>query len=308
MNASRPSRTAEHNALFRAVEYARRPQNRIVDDWLAKEFLGMSLRFVALLSRIHVLSELLCRYIDYRWPGARTSVIARTRWIDDYVSAALARGVSQIVILGAGFDSRAYRISGSERARFFEVDHPNTSASKIAHIRRIFGALREHVRYVPVNFQSDDLRRALESFGFNPQSGTLLIWEGVSNYLTEETVRKTLTFIASLGEGTTLIFTYVDRRVIEAPKQFIGASEVQRLFAKLGEPWTFGLCPNSTPQFFRQCGLCLDTDLSAVDYREPYYGTTRPIKGYEFYHLIRARVARSEDCSSIRRAGEVHHA
>jgi methyltransferase (TIGR00027 family) len=308
MKTHRPSRTAEHNALFRAIECVRAPQDRIVNDWLSKEFLGVSFGFVALLSRIPIFSGLLCRYIDYRWPGSRTSVIARTRWIDDYLAAALANGALQIVMLGAGFDSRAYRIAGAERACFFEVDHPNTSAAKTAHIRRIFGRLPEHVKCVPVDFQGDSLRKALESAGFNPQSRTLLIWEGVSNYLTEEAVRKTLTFVAGLGAGTTLIFTYVDRRVIEAPKQFRGGSEVQRLFAKLEEPWTFGLCPNETREFFRQCGFYLDRDLSAVDYRNLYYGTAKPIRGYEFYHLITAHVPSSDNCLSIKQASQVHHA
>lgn len=295
-----PSRTAEHNALFRAMECARAPQKRIVHDPLAKEFLGVFFRFVALLSRIPMISGLLCRYIDCRWPGSRTSVIARTRWIDDRLTAALADGVAQVVLLGAGFDSRAYRISGATRARFFEVDHPNTSATKWAHVRHIFGTLPEHVKYVPVDFQRDSLRDSLESAGFNPQSRTVVIWEGVSNYLTEQAVRKTLAFVADLSAGTTLVFTYVDRTVLDKPEQFAGGSEVQRLIAKLEEPWTFGIYPGEAPGFFRQCGLYLDSDLSAVEYRNQYYGTAKPINGYEFYHVVTAHVPSNQTRCKIR--------
>lgn len=290
MKARRPSRTAEHNALFRAIEWARPPRHRIVNDWLACRFLGAPFRLVASLARVPIISGVLRRYIDYRWPGSRTSLIARTRWIDDRLAAALADGVSQVVLLGAGFDSRAYRISGAERARFFEVDHPNTSATKQVHLRRVFTPLPEHVKYVPVNFQRDSLRDALEQAGFNPQRSTIVIWEGVSNYLTEEAVCKTLSFIAGIGAGTTLVFTYVDRNVIDAPTRFTGGSEVQRLFAKLEEPWTFGIRPSDAAEFLRRCGLCLDSDLSAVDYRNQYYGTARQIKGYAFYHLATAHV------------------
>lgn len=290
MKTYRPSRTAEHNALFRAIECARPPQHRIVNDWLARKFLGAPFRLVALPSRIPIVYAFLCRYIDYRWPGSRTSVIARTRWIDDRLVAALADGASQVVLLGAGFDSRAYRISGAEHARFFEVDHPNTSAIKRAYIRRLFGRLPEHISYVSVNFQQDSLRNSLERSGFDPQSSTIVIWEGVSNYLTEEAVRKTLTFVGGLGMGTTLIFTYVDRQVLDTPTQFTGGSEVQRLIAKLEEPWTFGIRPTEAPDFFRQCGLYIDSDLSAVEYRNQYYGVAKPIKGYEFYHLVMAHV------------------
>lgn len=309
MKAQRPSRTAEHNALFRAIESARPPQHRIVNDWLAPKFLGAPFRLLALLSRIPIVSGLLCRYIDYRWPGSRTSVIARTRWIDDCLIAILADGVSQVMLLGAGFDSRAYRISDAKRARFFEVDHPNTSATKRAYIRRIFGTLPEHMTYVPVDFQRDSLKDALEQAGFNPHSSTIVIWEGVSNYLTEDAVRKTLAFVASLGEGTTLVFTYVDRKVLDAPTQFAGGREVQRLIAKLEEPWTFGICPNEAPEFFQQCGLCMDSDLSAVEYRNQYYGTPKPIKGYEFYHLVTAHVPRkSASLQNALSTGGFHHA
>lgn len=295
MKTHRPSRTAEHNALFRAIECAQSSQHRIVNDWLAEEFLGASFRLVALLSRVPIFSRLLRRYIDCRWPGSRTSLIARTRLIDDRLATALTDGVSQVVLLGAGFDSRGYRISGAERARFFEVDHPNTSVTKRAYIRRIFGTLPEHIRYVPVNFQQDSLRDSLEQAGFNPQSSTIVIWEGVSNYLTKEAVRKTLNFVGSLGVDTTLVFTYVDRQVLDAPAQFAGGSEVQCLIEKLEEPWTFGIRPDEAPAFFRQCGLCMDSDLSAVEYRNQYYGTAKPIKGYEFYHLVMAHVSSEFD-------------
>jgi methyltransferase (TIGR00027 family) len=307
MKTHRPSRTAEHNALFRAIESARAPQRRIVCDRFAREFLGNSFRFVALLSRIPALSGLLRTYIDYRWPGSRTSLIARTRWIDDYLTASLADGASQVVILGAGFDSRAYRIPGAEKARFFEVDHPNTSAAKTAHVLRLFGRLPEHVKYVQVNFQQDSLMPAIESAGFTPECKTLVIWEGVSNYLTEEAVRETLRFVASLRKGTTILFTYVDRTAIEAPTQFAGGKEVQRLFAKLDEPWTFGICPNNAAEFCSECGLCVDRDLSADEYRAQYYGPQNCIKGYGFYHLTIAHVPGSE-ASLDTNTFEVHHA
>jgi methyltransferase (TIGR00027 family) len=305
MKAHRPSRTAEHNALFRAIECARAPQERIVNDWLACHFLTIPFRLTAVLSRNSACAMLLCRYIDYRWPGSRTSLIARTQLIDDYLTFALAAGVPQVVILGAGFDSRPYRITGAERAHFFEVDHPNTSAVKKAHIRRALGALPEHVKYVPVNFQRDALREALEAVGFDPLGRSLILWEGVSNYLTEDSVKATLAFIAGLAEGTVLIFTYVDEAVLHNPAQFAGGSEVQKAFARLEEPWTFGIRPDRASEFFRESGLCLDSDLSAAEYRKRCYATTARIRGYEFYHVVTAHVPNKAECFGGERALEV---
>jgi methyltransferase (TIGR00027 family) len=301
MKEHSPSRTAEHNALFRAIEYTRPPEDRIVRDSIAQSFLTAPFRFVAWLSRNPVCSALLCRYIDYRWPGSRTSLIARTRLIDEYVTSGVTAGIPQIVILGAGFDSRAYRIPGAGRARFFEVDHPNTSAVKRDHIRRVFGALPQHVSYVEMDFRGDQIRYSLESAGFNPLKRSLFLWEGVSNYLTEGAVKSTLSFIGSLGQGTALVFTYVDEAVLHDPGSFAGGSEVQKTFARLKEPWTFGILPSHAYEFFENCGLDLDYDLSAAEYRKQYYKAADRIKGYEFYHVVLAHVPkRAADCRAAR--------
>ncbi len=307
MNANRPSRTAEHNALFRAIEYAQRPQARIVSDPLATRFLGAPFRLAALLSRSRVLGELLCRYIDHRWPGSRTSLVARTRLIDDYVARALGSGVRQIVVLGAGFDSRAYRLPGADRVQFFEIDHPNTSAEKKALVGRLFSTPPGHVRHVPMDFQTETLGRALADAGFVAHDRSLFLWEGVSNYLTEEAVRTTLSFIAGLAEGTELIFTYVDESVIRNPSQFAGGREVQRTISKLKEPWTFGIRPDNAAEFLRECGLSLDTDLSAAEYRGLYYGHDSRIGGYEFYHVVTAHLPRAGRSGAVQ-GQEVHHA
>ncbi|MGA8437530.1 MAG: SAM-dependent methyltransferase [Candidatus Sulfotelmatobacter sp.] len=216
--------------------------------------------------------------------------INRVRAIDEYVTSAVAAGIPQIVILGAGFDSRAYRIAGAERSRFFEVDHPNTSAVKKAHIARALGSLPEHVKYVAVDFQRDRVPESLDAAGFKPLQRSLFVWEGVSNYLTEDAVRSTLSFIGSLAPGTGLAFTYVDEAVLHNPTHFAGGSEVQKTFARLGEPWTFGIRPSRAFDFFKECGLDLVYDLSAADYRKQYYKTAARIRGYEFYHVVLAHV------------------
>jgi len=309
MKEHRPSRTAEHNALFRAIEYARRPEEQIVNDWIAESFLTAPFRLVAMLSHNPICAAMLCRYIDYRWPGSRTSLIARTRLIDDYVTSAASTGVPQIVVLGAGYDSRAYRIAGAAGSRFFEVDHPNTSAVKQAHIRRVLGALPEHVTYVALDFQRDSLPESLESAGFNPTYRSLFIWEGVSNYLTEDSVRSTLSFIGNLAEGTMLIFTYIDEAVLRDPLHFAGGREVQRTIVRLEEPWTFGIRPERASEFLGECGLWVDSDLSAADYRKPYYyPTAAEIRGYEFYHVVRAHIPQRAELLSAASAAEFHHA
>ena len=130
MRAGRPSRTAEYMALFRALEHARPSAGRCFADPFARAFLGPRLRWLLTLSALPGLVDLVCRAIDRRWPGARTSAVARTRLIDDRVGAAVAKGVQQMVLLGSGFDSRPYRLPECGRLAVFEVDHPSTLARK----------------------------------------------------------------------------------------------------------------------------------------------------------------------------------
>src|SRR6185436_12219070 len=174
MTPDRPSRTAQHNALFRAIEQ-RLPQPLFVDPW-ARRFLRGRYRLAALLP-----AAVLVRVIDLRWPGPRAAVCVRTRWIDDAIAAAQAAGLDQLVLLGAGFDARAHRLPGIERVRVFEVDHPATQAMK----RRVVDAERAHVTYVPVDLTRDALPDALARAGLLPHARTLLLWEGVTNYLDE---------------------------------------------------------------------------------------------------------------------------
>jgi methyltransferase (TIGR00027 family) len=115
MKEGRASRTAEYMALFRALEATRSAGRRVFEDRFAAAFLSPQLRLVVGLSRVPGVGALVRAYIDRRWPGARTSAVARTRFIDDAAKEALGSGIEQVIILGAGFDARAYRIAAMAR-------------------------------------------------------------------------------------------------------------------------------------------------------------------------------------------------
>jgi methyltransferase (TIGR00027 family) len=123
-------------ALFRAIESALPANRRLFDDPFAVQFLRPRFALLAKLCRFPSVAELVSRYIDSRWAGARASAVARTRLIDDMIAEALARGLEQLVILGAGFDARPYRLPGLSDVAVFEVDHPDTLARRQAAIRR----------------------------------------------------------------------------------------------------------------------------------------------------------------------------
>jgi methyltransferase (TIGR00027 family) len=286
------SRTAEYMALFRALESARGAGRRLFEDPLAIRFLRARLRTVVRLSRLPGVGRLVPAFIDHRWPGARTSGVARTRLIDDVTDAALRAGIDQVVTLGAGFDARAYRMPGLARVTVFEVDHPATSAVKQALVRAALGRLPGHVRFVALDFDADPLDAVMQSAGFDARRVTLFLWEGVTNYLTEAAVASTLRWCASAAGGSRVVFTYVDRRVLDAPAAFVGTKALFDRLAESDERWTFGLEPAELSRYLQDCGLVLEDDVGARDYRAGYFGpAASSMTGYEFYRVAVARVS-----------------
>ena len=292
MKEGRASRTAEQNALFRALESGRPGSRRLFDDPLARRFLTWPLNAVGFLALAPGLREGVSWYIDRRWPGVRSSVVARTRLIDDTIAAAVAEPTRQFVILGAGFDSRAYRLPGLSRLTVFEVDHPRTQAAKRRLLERVLSNLPRHVKFVPCDFNEDSLAAAMAHAGYSEAARTFILWEGVTNYLTEGAVDATLRWCARAAAGSTLLFTYVHRDVLTRPNAFIGTDQLFASLGKAGEKLTWGIEPEKLPAFLAERGFSLETDVGAQQYRERYFGAAaRAMRGHEFYRVAVARVA-----------------
>jgi len=291
MKTGQASRTAEYMAFFRALESARAPRKRLFTDSFAMQFLRPGLRRAVHFSRVPVLGALIPRYLDRRLPGARTSGIARTRLIDDALSQALREGIDQVLILGAGFDCRAYRLPGIGSAAVFEVDHPATLSVKRTHMHRVLANLPHNVRFVQIDFDRQNLGEALRQAGFDLLRPAVLLWEGVTHYLSAYAVDAVLHFVAGCAVGSRLIFTYIDRRALDGSGLFEGAADLMREVARLGEPWTFGLDPDELPNYLRGRGLQLRRDAGAREYRRQYFGRDgERMNGYDFYHVAIASV------------------
>jgi methyltransferase (TIGR00027 family) len=291
MKHDRASRTAEYMALFRAMETFRPAGRRLFTDPLAYKFLQPSLKLAALISRTPFVGRVVPALIDQRWTGARTSGVARTRLIDDSLLASIEGGVTQAVILGAGFDCRAWRISGIEALRVFEVDHPATQTAKRTKLQSVMGELPEHIAFVGCDFNRQSLEEALTASGFDPTARSFFIWEGVTNYLTEEAVDVTLRFVGRTAPGTQILFTYIHRDVLRGTFTYKSAENLTRTLSGLNEAWTFGLDPAELPAYLAARNLRLIEDIGSVEYRRRYLSNTESnLSGYEFYRAALAEV------------------
>jgi methyltransferase (TIGR00027 family) len=288
----RGSQTAEVMALFRALETVAPPRDRLFADVYAERFLRPSGRFLVSLARLQPVRRGILRIIDRKWLGARTSAIARTRLADDWLQNALRNGARQVLILGAGFDMRAYRLPEIGAARVFEVDHPFTQAAKIRLISRQAGH-HAVVTHVPVDFNRQTLDAALRGSDFDSNARSIVLWEGVTNYLTEAAVDATLRTIAvSVSPESELFLTYVHRGLLDGTRRFDGGAEILQRVREVGEPWTCGFEPSEMPAYLMTRGFALIEDLSADDYRARYFGdAARSMTGYSFYRAVLARRA-----------------
>jgi methyltransferase (TIGR00027 family) len=287
MRAGKPSRTAGQNALFRALE-ARRPASaRIADDPLAVRLLSPEFRLLAEAARLPSARRLLETVIDRRWPCARPGVVARTRLIDQVVLRELG-GVRQVLVLGAGFDTRAWRLPGMDRVRVFELDHPATQAAKRHGLRH--GGPGAHVSFVPVVFGADDPGRALAAAGFEAGAPTLVLWEGVTNYLDREAVDATFALLADLLEpGSPVLFTYVDKGMLDGSAAFAGAATTMRAVRRVGEPFTFGFVPSELPAYLAARGFDLLSDERVSDAAQRFYPAGRCPAAPAYYHVAESR-------------------
>ncbi len=292
MREGEASRTAQYMALFRALESCQPSGRRLFCDPLASGFLTGGLSLVAGAARIPGLHGLVPRIVDRRTPGPRISAVLRTRVIDQQLEDGLGAGCSQLVILGAGYDSRPYRIDGVAGARVFEVDHPDTQAVKRRLLAARLRAMPANVVWVPVDFLRDDFGCCLVEAGYSSDLPTFFIWEGVTNYLNAEAVDATLRWIAANSPSTSrLSFTYVDRGLLDGSKEFPGSEGWVATVERAGEPFTFGLQPDELERYLSQRGMRVLSDESTAEAHDRLGahagGALRPPA---FYHVALAEV------------------
>jgi methyltransferase (TIGR00027 family) len=284
MRAGAPSRTAEYMALFRALESLRPPDRRLVEDRAAVRFLDPRLRGVVHAARLSPLRSLITAFIDRRWPGPRLSGVVRTRVIDDLVRDAIRGGCTQLVLLGAGYDTRATRLPEAASTLVFEIDHPSTQARK----REALGMTPAHVRYVPLDFERDSLAHSLTDAGLDPGRQSCVVWEGVFSYLSAEAIDLTLAaLVETCAPGNLIILTYVDQRVLDEsnprPQPWVAAVR------SVAEPFRTGLRPEHAASFFaaRNLRLCCDETTTEAATR---LCVTQPERIPSFYHLATLEV------------------
>ncbi len=219
------SRTALMVAAFRGLANER-PEAICSDEWAA-QLAGPDGRRYA-------------QRFAAAFPHMELWVALRTRFFDDMVRRFRARGVPQVVMLGAGFDTRPARLRRS-RMQFYEVDHPATQREKLRRLEALPDYPVDGATYVPCDFETQDFIEQLLAHGLDPAVPTLVIWEGVSPYLTRTAVEQTLKRASTgLHPRSVIAFDYFSRRLIEGSRVRETDRAVLEALRDLGEPVRFG--------------------------------------------------------------------
>jgi methyltransferase (TIGR00027 family) len=262
------SRTAEGMAMLRALEQHQPASQRIIDDPYAAAFLQKPV--FRLLAGAPLLARAVSNFLDYWAPGGQEFLTIRPRLVDELVSAAAAQGLEQVVILGAGFDTMAWRLREAlTGVTVFEVDHPATQAVKRAVSQRL--GKPENLRFVAVDFEVDDFVEKLRAAGFAAARRSFIVWVGVTYYLTAQAMARALLQIATLGpSGMQLVFDYLLEEVVDGTTQNREALDKARRAAQLGEPWLFGLQPQQVGEYLARLGFRLARDYEPDELRARY--------------------------------------
>jgi len=290
MKANTASRTAQYMALFRALETKRRPTRRLFSDPWAIHFLDKGFKRITRLSAMAPVYRLVTNIIQHRIPGALASGVARTQYIDELLHRSIGNGSRQVIILGAGFDTRAVRLDFLKNIPVIEIDHPDTSGIKKAIIREALHSLPLNTRYLQMDFNTQSLAGLLDAEGIDFTLPATIIWEGVTNYLSAETIDSSFALLGRFAKGSSVIFTYVHKQVLEEPAAFFGAEKLLDDLDAIEERWTFGFYPHELPGYLGRYGFRLTEDTGAADYRRKYLsGREHLFKGYEFYRVAHAQ-------------------
>jgi methyltransferase (TIGR00027 family) len=274
MQLSQPSRTALGAAAHRAVHQVLEC-GHVFADPLAVRILGVD-------------AERAIRDAENDPSGRRLRlfVAARTRFAEDAVTASFARGVRQLVVLGAGLDTYAYRAPFGDNIRVFEVDHPATQAWKRQRLAEVAIAVPHTLTFAPLDFERETLASALSSAGFDSARQTFFTWLGVVPYLSERAFFSTLGFIVQLPGGAHVVFDYSNPH--NSDDNLSARETLAARAAALGEPFkshyeTDTLHARLTAMGFREV-----EDLGPALIRERYFQSRGTSSSNNGGHVLRA--------------------
>jgi methyltransferase (TIGR00027 family) len=255
-----------------AIEQCLPKDERIIDDRYAPLILPTAMRVFVSLARAHFVRDLIFQAGEKTTPGIWAGVLCRKRYIDDKLAESMDQ-IHAVVDLGAGWETRPYRLAALAATRIWEADQPENIEAKRNHLRRLFGKQEARVKLVPIDFDRENLPEALALHGYRAEDQTFFVLEAVTQYLSESGVRGTFAFLSRAATGSRLTFTYVRKDFIDGRERY-GQEILYRRYVTPRRLWFFGLDPEEIANFLASYGWRLIEHYSYEELAERYVKPT----------------------------------
>jgi methyltransferase (TIGR00027 family) len=279
-----------------AMEQIKFPRGiRVLDDDLAWPILPFGARAAIRVKAGPFSGDFIVKQAEKRVPGLWGSIMCRKRYIDDKVSETVSNGeVAAVVNLGAGYDTRPYRLPALQGIPVFELDQPKTIEDKRSRLTKLFGTVPDHVTLASIDLERQKLETVLESSGWKADWRSFFILEGVTQYLTEASVRSTFDLLAGTAPGSRLVFTYVCREFIDGQVPD-GQEFLYRKMIVKDRMWLYGMDPDGVPDFLDGYGWTVLEHYGYEDLARFYVKPTgRSLKSMPMERLVYARKGKED--------------
>jgi methyltransferase (TIGR00027 family) len=269
--AQEAAKTGVGPTVLVAIEQYFPKKQRIIEDDLAYSVLPFCMRaFVRLVQPNWVRSRMV-RATEKDAPGIWGGMMCRKRYIDEKLIASAIQ-IGAVVNLGAGFDTRTYRLPALAGKPIWEVDQLENIKPKQRQLRKIFGTIPSQVRLVAIDFDREDLSAVMASNGYSTDKRTFFILEAVTQYLTEEGIRSIFEFLAKAGRGSRLAFTYIIKDFLDGRAMY-GWEKGYKEYVT-NKIWIFGGERDAWPNFLREYGWQIIEDIGYDELTEIYVNPT----------------------------------
>lgn len=255
-----------------AIEQHFPKKQRIIEDDLAFQILPAGMRAFVALVKPQSIRNWMVRSAEKDLPGVWGGLMCRKRYIDEKLTESIGQSEA-VVNLGAGFDTRVYRLPSLSRLPIWELDQIENIQLKQKRLKRVFGEIPINVKLVALDFDRERIDQVLVSEDYSLNQKTFFIMEALTQYLTDAGIQSTFDFLSNAVHGSRLVFSYIRKDFLDG-HQMYGWEKGYKKYVIKDKIWIFGMDPEKWPDFLSQYGWKVIEDVDFMELHERYVKPT----------------------------------
>lgn len=244
-----------------------------IEDKFSCRILPFGMKLFVSLMRFSSIRNWMVRASEKDLPGMWGGMICRKKYIDEKLIHSIHE-IDSVVNLGAGYDTRIFRLPALSNVPVFEIDQPEIIKKKKTQLLKLFPSVPSHLKLISVDFDREDMSTKLRSNGYSFESKSFFIMEALTQYLTERGINETFEFLAKASSGSQLVFTYIRKDFFEGRVMY-GWEKGYKKYVLKDKVWLFGMDPEEWPGFLKRYGWEVSEDVSYEALSPQYVKPTR---------------------------------